>query len=96
MNNAFINGYYKEASRLFGTFYSFALKGNSALKKACLMGIVEVRDAVILSGLNNIRVYCSVPQKYSSYFGFTKEEIVPLVEASNLNIDKVMKEYNFP
>ena len=35
-----VRGYHKKASEFFGTFYSQALKGNSALEKACLMGIV--------------------------------------------------------
>ena len=50
LNNSFQNGYYDKASKLFGTFYSSSLKGNSALKKGCMMGIVEVRGAGILSG----------------------------------------------
>ena len=52
LNHAFRQGYYEQASSFFGSFYSQALKGNSALKKACLMGIVEVRDA----GIFRVRV----------------------------------------
>jgi hypothetical protein len=71
LNHAFRKGYYDQASSFFGSFYSQALKGNSALKKAYLMGIVEVRGAGILSGLNNINVYSVGDERYSQYFGFT-------------------------
>ncbi|KAI3655504.1 hypothetical protein MP638_003122, partial [Amoeboaphelidium occidentale] len=94
LNDAFANGYYEEASRFFGAFYSFALKDNPYLHKACLMGIVEVRGAGILSGLNNISVYSVDSKEYSSCFGFTKDEILPLVEAKKLDIGKVTHWYN--
>ncbi|KAI3638177.1 hypothetical protein MIR68_003788 [Amoeboaphelidium protococcarum] len=42
LNHAFRQGYYNKASQFFDLLYSSALKGNSALEKACLMGIVEV------------------------------------------------------
>ena len=76
LNHAFREGYYDEACEFFGSFYSQALKGNSSLEKACLMGIVEVRGAGILSGLNNICIYSVADQEYSSYFGFTEKEII--------------------
>ncbi|KAJ3209673.1 hypothetical protein HK099_008445 [Clydaea vesicula] len=75
LNHAFQNGFYDKASSFFGTFYSSALKGNSALEKACLVGIVQVKGAGILSGLNNFRVYDVAKERYSAFFGFTKEEI---------------------
>lgn len=94
LNDAFANGYYEEASRFFGAFYSSALKDNPYLHKACLMGIGEVRGAGILSGLNNISVYSVDSKEYSSCFGFTKDEILPLVEAKKLHIEKVTHWYN--
>ena len=71
LNHAFRQGFYKEASNFFGSFYSQALKGNSALEKACLMGMEDVR----LPGLNNICVYSLADSRYSSYFGFTEGEM---------------------
>ena len=86
LNHAFKKGFYDVASNFFGGFYSSSLKqdGESSLEKACLMGIVEVRGAGILSGLNNIKVFCSADQRYSSSFGFLSEEIVKYV-GSELN-----------
>lgn len=79
LNTAFLHGYYDDASKFFGSFYSWGLKGNPALKKACLMGIVEIRGVDILFGLNNLKVYSVSDQKYSQYFGFTRQEIESLV-----------------
>ena len=83
LNHAVIKGYYEEASAFFGKFYSSALKqdGNAYLEKACLMGIVEVKGAGILSGLNNIDVYCTSDEYYSSSFGFLLPEITKFVSA---------------
>ena len=93
LNHAFRRGYYKEASAFFRKFYSSALKqdGESSLEKACLMGIVEVRGAGILSGLNNIKVYCSSDEKYSSSFGFLSQEIERYVGGE---LDNVIDWYN--
>ena len=56
LNHAFRKDFYERASTgsFFGKFYSNGLKSNVALKRACLMGIVEVRGAGMLSGLNNL------------------------------------------
>jgi hypothetical protein len=75
LNHAFHQGYYKKASEFFGSFYLQALKGNSALEKACLMGFVEFQSAGIFSGLNNICVYSIADEEFSSHFGFTESEI---------------------
>ena len=93
LNHAFRKGYYKEASNFFGQFYSKALKGNSALAKACLMGIVEVRGAGILSGLNNISVYSVADTNFSSSFGFSKAEIECL-DISATDLENVCDWYN--
>lgn len=96
LNHAFRKGYYDQASSFFGSFYSQALKGNSALKKACLMGIVEVRGAGILSGLNNINVYSVGDERYSQYFGFTRSELGFILRqfAKPGSLERVLTWYN--
>ena len=90
LNHAFRKGYYDQASSFFQSFYSQALKGNSALKRACLMGIVEYRGAGILSGLNNINVYSVDYERYSKYFGFSRNEmesvLSPLGKSASLEM----------
>jgi hypothetical protein len=73
--------------------YSTALKVNTALEMACMMGIVEVHGAGILSGLNNIRVYPVSSERYASHFGFTPDEVTAILPA-NLLLADVMRWYN--
>lgn len=88
------NNFYDKASKFFGKFYSSALKGNSALKKACLMGIVEVRGAGILSGLNNIKVFSVSHERYSSIFGFLESEVSSLLGGNITQLEQVREWYN--
>jgi hypothetical protein len=93
LNHAFRKGFYEAASAYFGIFYSCALKqdGESTLEKACLMGIVEVRGAGILSGLNNVTMFCFSNEQYSCYFGFLAQEIENYVDG---DVTDVIEWYN--
>jgi hypothetical protein len=88
------NNFYDKALKFFGKFYSSALKGNSSLKKACLMGIVEVRGAGILSGLNNVKVYSVSHERYSSMFGFLESEVRTLLGEDVTQMAQIRKWYN--
>jgi len=94
LNHAFREGFYKEASEFFGTFYSNGLKGNSALYKACLMGIVEVRGSGILSGLNNLVTCACDKQRFSQYFGFTLDEVTAFLDNNEKQVQEVKEWYN--
>ena len=51
------------------------MKDNSHLAFGFLTGILRVAKESIFSGLNNLAVHSILDQNYSSYFGFTKEEV---------------------
>jgi len=79
----------------FRSFYSDALKGNENLEFAIITGVVQISKESLFSGLNNLFV-CSVDQKFlSSYFGFTKNEVIDLLKYYNIdiNFDKLKEEY---
>jgi len=57
------------------------------------MGIVEVRGAGILSGLNNISLYSVAKKKFSSRFGFSRQEIHGLVKSPS-ELQNVYEWYN--
>ena len=86
LNHAFRHGYYESASKFFGTFYSFALKSNDALKKACLVGIVEPVGSGILSKLNNISVFSVADARFSRHFGFTLSKIKQKTPGQNISV----------
>jgi len=70
------------------------LKGNQAMKKACLMSIVKIQGGRILSRLNNLVTYQCNKQVFLQYFGFTKEEITTFLHDDKEQIQSVMKWYN--
>jgi hypothetical protein len=94
LNHALRYGFYNEASRFFGKFYTNGLKSNPALNMACLMGIVELRGAGMLSGMNNLVIYSCMDLKFSQYFGFTLSEISDYLKGDELEIANVLKWYN--
>ncbi|KAJ3378747.1 hypothetical protein HDU92_007145, partial [Lobulomyces angularis] len=90
LNNAFQKGFYDNAST---TFFSSALKGNSALEKACLVGVVGIGSGPDLTGLNNVVFYNIAREKYSTFFGFTTEEIRFFI-SDEKTLDEVLNWYS--
>ena len=68
-------GYYKEAINFFRDFLSSALKTNSNLKMVLLTGIVQVAKEGIFSGLNNVKTYNILGDKFETFFGLSEEEV---------------------
>nr|WP_310788212.1 ATP-binding protein [Fusobacterium nucleatum] len=68
-------GYYKDSINFFRNFLSLALKTNSYLKIGVLTGIVQVAKEGIFSGLNNVRTYNILGDKFETFFGLSEEEV---------------------
>ena len=69
------NGYYKEAINFYRNLYSSALKTNLNLKMGVLTGIVQVAKEGIFSGLNNVKTYNILGDKFETFFGLSEEEV---------------------
>jgi hypothetical protein len=92
---AYTNHYKQEMGAFFTILYGSALKDNFYLEKALLTGIQRVAKENIFSGLNNLRVYNVLSEKYSSYFGLTESETAKLLEDYGLSLDEqVRRQYN--
>ena len=63
----------------FSNFYSFALKDNPSLWRACLVGITEIRGAGIFSGLNNLQTYSLNDEGFAEFFGFSEVEVIKVL-----------------
>jgi hypothetical protein len=94
LNNAHIHGFYDEAAEFFGGFFSRALKSNCEVNRDCLIGIVEMSGAGILSGLNHVSTFSVADEKFSLHFGFTREEIRAVLNQDELRETQVMDWYN--
>ena len=68
-------GFYKEIIAFMRNFFSGGLKDNSHLAFGFLTGILRVAKESIFSGLNNLTINSILDDQYSSYFGFTRNEV---------------------
>ena len=73
-------GFYKDVIAFMRNFFSGGLKDNSHLAYGFLTGILRVAKESIFSGLNNLTVNSILDEQYSSYFGFTKDEVRQMLE----------------
>ncbi len=70
-----MNDYYDKIILFMRNLFSKGLKDNKHLSFGFLTGILRVAKESIFSGLNNLTINSVLDNKYSSYFGFTPEEI---------------------
>lgn len=73
-------GFYKEITLFMRNFFSGGLKDNSHLAFGFMTGILRVAKESIFSGLNNLTINSILDEQYSSYFGFTKEEVRQMLD----------------
>ena len=85
---------FEECMEIFRGLYGNALKGNNAIHKALMTGIMRVAKEGIFSGLNNVIVYGVTDSEFGSRFGFLEEEIKDVIIESNLNYEEVKNYYN--
>jgi hypothetical protein len=81
---SYVQGYYPQMIELMRSLLGRVLKGNSALEKAVITGIMRVSKESIFSGVNNLEVYSLLHSRYAQHFGFTEEEVSELLERFNL------------
>ena len=70
-----IHGFYDEVNLFVENLFSGAFKDNDFLKFGFLTGILRIAKENLFSGLNNLIVRSVLDDQYSSYFGFTSEEV---------------------
>lgn len=96
MTSAWNEGYYEKSRRFFKSFYSNALKDNEYLQFSVVTGILRVAKEGIFSGLNNLKTYTVLNNKYAESFGLIETEVKNALEYYGLdkNIEEVRKWYN--
>ena len=75
IQQAYLKGFYDDIILFMRNLFSGGLKDNKHLSYGFLTGILRVAKESIFSGLNNLKINSMLDNKYSSYFGFTSEEI---------------------
>ena len=79
-SKGYTEGYYEQITGFMRNLLSGAFKDNSNLSYGFLTGILRVAKESIFSGLNNLKVNSILEDRYSEYFGFTKDEIRGIME----------------
>lgn len=75
IQQGYMKGFYEDVITFMRNFLSGGLKDNRHMKMAFLTGILRVAKESIFSGLNNLIVNSVLEQRYSTYFGFTEQEV---------------------
>ncbi|MBQ4522294.1 MAG: AAA family ATPase [Lachnospiraceae bacterium] len=75
MQEAYVNGYWKELVAFTRSLFNSTFKTNPSLERGIMTGITRVSKESIFSDLNNLEVVTTTSDKYATAFGFTEEEV---------------------
>lgn len=84
MQEAYVNGYWKELVSFTRSMFNSTFKTNPYLERAVMTGITRVSRESIFSDLNNLEVVTTTSKKYDGCFGFTEEEVFEALEEYGL------------
>lgn len=76
--------YYPQMLEVIRGIMSTALKSNDYLKFGVVTGCLRIAKESIFTGVNNFASYSVLDDRFSSYFGFTQEEMDLLLKATEL------------
>lgn len=85
MQEAYINGYWKELAAFVRGLFHSTFKVNPYLERAIMSGITQVSKESIFSDLNNLEVVTMTSEKYTDKFGFTEDEVFTALEEYGLS-----------
>ncbi len=85
MQEAFVNGYWKEMTTFIRSLFNATFKTNPYLERAVMTGITRVSKESIFSDLNNLKVVTATSNNYTDCFGFTEEEVFAALEEHGLS-----------
>ena len=84
LENAYHEVFYDDMTNLIRSCFESALKTNPSLEFAVLTGCLRVSRESIFTGLNNLKTYSITKNKFSQYFGFTREEMQEILQTFSL------------
>ena len=84
MQEAYVDGYWKEMVAFTRSMFNAAFKTNPYLEQAIMTGITRVSKESIFSDLNNLKVVTTTSNEYGTSFGFTEEEVFAAMDEYGL------------
>ena len=88
MQEAYVNGYWKELVAFTRSMFNATFKTNPYLERAIMTGITRVSKESIFSDLNNLVVVTTTSNQYETAFGFTEEEVFNALDEQGLSEKK--------
>lgn len=80
MQEAYVQGYWKEFTTFIRSLFNASFKTNPCLERAIMTGITRVSKESVFSDLNNLNVVTTTSKEYADAFGFTEEEVFAALE----------------
>lgn len=88
MQEAYVEGYWKELVAFTRSMFNSAFKTNPWLARAIMTGITRVSKESIFSDLNNLKVVTTTSDEYATSFGFTEEEVFAALDECGRSEEK--------
>lgn len=88
MQEAYVDGYWREMVGFTRSMFNAAFKTNPWLERAIMTGITRVSKESIFSDLNNLKVVTTTSDEYATSFGFTEQEVFSALEACGRGEEK--------
>ena len=85
LETAYMKGFYDKMVDFIRDVFESALKTNNSLYKGILTGCLRVSKESIFTGFNNLKIYSVLQNRYSTYFGFTEEEVTKMLDFYNMS-----------
>ncbi len=85
MQEAYLNGFWKELVSFTRGIFNAAFKTNPYLERAIMTGVTRVSKESVFSDLNNLEVVTTTSRKYAGCFGFTEEEVFAALDEFGLS-----------
>ncbi|MBQ9697192.1 MAG: AAA family ATPase [Acidaminococcaceae bacterium] len=79
IQQGYASGYYEDVIAFIRNLFSGAFKDNPNLAYGFMTGILRVARESIFSGLNNLKVNTIMDDRFSQYFGFTRQEVARML-----------------
>jgi hypothetical protein len=93
MQDAYLYGYWEEATQFFRGMFNSTFKTNPCLERAVITGITRISKESIFSDLNNLKVITSSTNLYTTCFGFTQDEVFEAMDEFGMDSKDEMKRW---
>ena len=84
MQEAYVNGYWKELVGFTRSLFNSTFKTNPYMERSIMTGITRVSRESIFSDLNHLNVVTTTSEEYADSFGFTTKEVLAALEEFGL------------